>query len=93
MERAACDSKTRPTTEIKILECEVFNNPFNEEFVPDDERKRRAEQAKRDEEEGTHLPDSEKVVGTWFSAPGHALTPVSSGIGKYISMGEQPQTV
>lgn len=66
--------RERPQQEIKITGVNIFQNPFDKEFVPDEEQKK----------EKKVEPDQE-VGGRWFSAPQPTnLKTIGIGIDKYL---------
>lgn len=75
------ESNDRPKMDIKLLETEVFVNPFS---TLDDE----ANEEKRKEEEAMRKKDdrySEEGRGSWYSNPAPApLKTTKTGVGKYL---------
>jgi len=75
MENVPVDDTDRPLVEIKIIEANVFVNPYTE---PDEEEEK--------EKERNEDKDIEKV-GSWYSNPGSGTAEAGAGaggVGKYL---------
>lgn len=83
MENVPVDDNDRPLEEIKIIEVEVYVNPYTE---PDEE-----EEEKNNNEEKVADEENDKV-GSWYSNPGSrsSESPArSGGVGKYLKAKNQ----
>lgn len=79
MESVPVDETDRPLEEIKIIEANVFVNPYTE---PDEEE----EEKEKAEKEKNEDKDIEKV-GSWYSNPGSGTAEGGAGtggVGKYL---------
>jgi len=68
MENVPCGvgiNKNRPQKDIKITDVTIYNNPFDEEFIPDEERL--ATKAEKKNEDTSQ-------IGQWYSDPAKALS-------------------
>ncbi len=78
-EKAPVDGKDRPVTPITITSVGVFVNPFDEEWLPPEQRKAAAALAAAEQAE------KDAQMGAWFSNPRSAtLTETGSGITKFM---------
>ncbi|KAL1196475.1 Peptidyl-prolyl cis-trans isomerase CYP65 [Cardamine amara subsp. amara] len=78
MENVPVDESDRPLEEIKIIQANVFVNPYTE---PDEE-----EEKEKAEKEKNEDKDIEKV-GSWYSNPGSGAAEAGAGgggVGKYL---------
>jgi peptidyl-prolyl cis-trans isomerase-like protein 2 len=73
MEQVTTDTKQRPLTAITIERATVFNNPFKEDELEQEQKKKQEELNQNAE------------MGQWFSNPTPEVKPVRSGVGKYIN--------
>ncbi|RAL46675.1 unnamed protein product [Cuscuta campestris] len=78
MEKVPVDDNDRPLEEIKIIDVEVYVNPYAESDDEEDSEKPGDEKKIEDE-------DNDKV-GSWYSYPGTGsdTQAVSGGVGKYL---------
>lgn len=68
--------KDRPTEEIRIMEIQVFKDPFDAPFVPDEDLKKKKEEV---------FTPEQQAVGQWFSAPQPMNIPaVGTGISRFL---------
>ncbi|EOA13112.1 hypothetical protein CARUB_v10026122mg [Capsella rubella] len=81
MENVPVDESDRPLEEIKIIEANVFVNPYTE--LDEEEEKEKAEKAEKEKNEDK---DIEKI-GSWYSNPGSGTAEAGAGgggVGKYL---------
>ncbi|CAI9111273.1 OLC1v1011457C1 [Oldenlandia corymbosa var. corymbosa] len=78
MEKVPVDDNDKPLEEIKIIEAEVYVNPYTE---PDEEEEKKSKEENKVEDE-----ENEKI-GSWYSNPGTGTSgnqALGGGVGKYL---------
>ncbi|KAL3526886.1 hypothetical protein ACH5RR_011542 [Cinchona calisaya] len=81
MEKVPVDDNDRPLEEIKIIDIEVYVNPYTES--DEEEEKKSNNEKKADDEENDK-------VGSWYSNPGTGTSGsqgLGGGVGKYFNFG------